>query len=465
MNAASPKRRRSYMELLSEPLLPLRHYIGTKLYRRRYRNVRLVCSSDAVVSGFGDQLASLKRLFNRDNMRLFLKRLAELTSLSGPFTGSGLFLPELDEIARNASLAFGLPAGAAKGSGVLVYIATEVYATGGHTRVIEDIASALPEYRHVLILTRMGASHPQVVSLTPRFGELSLEVHPLQTSNLAQRVGELASLIETLSPEAVLLLTHPDDAVANVAVSGRAAPRVLFFHHSDHQPALGAFRTDYAHVDLTPACHSVCSAHPELRASLLNLCAADSSAVKTIDRDSIIGATCGSPHKYAGSSEYSYAQLLAALFSGGVVQIVHIGEMPSAQKDEIRAEIAARGQDPGRVDFLPDTPSLPAKLKEISPDFYLTSHPIGGGKTTIEALSVGLPILWVCPASTPPLLNCDLAFGVSVPLASLEQAPASVHRLKAEKERLAKCSRAVYEQHYSPLAFRSGLLRAIGIDL
>src|ERR1019366_7078547 len=106
-----------------------------------------------------------------------------------------------------------------------------------------------------------------------------------------------------------------------------------------------------------------------LHASLLNLTVKDIGTVRLVERHPVIGVTCGSPNKYAGSSEFSYAQLLSALFSSGVARILHIGEMPASQKDQICADIVASGQDPSRVVFLPNTLSLAAKMIEIAPDF------------------------------------------------------------------------------------------------
>src|SRR6185437_689004 len=131
-------------------------------------------------------------------------------------------------------------------------------------------------------------------------------------------------------------------------------------------------------------------------------------------------------------------------------RIFHIGDMPEPQKNQIRTEITITGQDAGRAIFLSDAPSLPRKLLEISPDFYLVSHPIVGGKATVEALSVGLPILHAHPASALPLLSVDMTFGTSVTVSNLEQISAAVRRLETEKTGLATRSREAYEKHYSP---------------
>lgn len=444
----------------------LRQKLGEALHRRRYRNFRPNYGRDAVVHGIDKYVGSLKALLRRGSIDTFLKRLNELMGklLSDALKGRALFVPKLDELAREAGLILAPRGNAPPNPNVLVHVATGVYPVGGHTRVMEDIVTALPDYRHVLIITAMHDSHPDLVSLRPRFDELNLDVRLLQTSGWVQKARELASLIDSLGPGAVLLIANHDDSVAYSAVAGGTDRHVLFLHHGDHQPSLGAFRSDYTHIDLTPACHRVCASHPRLHASLINLTAEDIGTVKPSGRNDLVGVTCGSPRKYLGSSEFSYAELLTALFSSGVDQIFHIGDMPEQQKVLIDAEITAAGQDARRVVFLPNTPSLAVKLIEISPDFYLTSHPIGSGKATLEALSVGLPIFFVCPATTLPLLNPDMTFGASIPISALKHVPAAMRRLESEKRTLAKRSREIYETHYSAKAFREGLLRAINRD-
>jgi len=434
-------------------------------YKRRYRNFRPTCADDAVVRGIDEHVAYLTRLLDRGNMEMFLKHLAELMPklYDGPLRYRALFVPELDELARRASLLITPQPNPRTNSKLLVHITSQVYPWGGHTRVIEDIVASLPEYRHELIVTDMDPAHRGLVRAKPRFDELKLNVHLLHSLTRVERAMELSSLTNVLAPEVIFLLAFPGDSVAHASVARHSAERVLFLHAGDHHVSLGACRTDYAHIDLTPACHKFCLAQSRLHASMLNLTVKDTGTVELSRRSFIIGATCGSPHKYAGSSEFSYAQLLAGLFAAGVDQILHIGDMPEEQKNQIRSEITTNGQDAGRAIFLPNTPSLAAKLIEISPDFYLVSHPVGSGKATLEAMSVGLPILHARPASALPLLTADMTFGTSVMVSNLEQISAVVHRLKTEKNTLAKRSREVYEKHYSPAAFREGLLSALNL--
>ena len=463
-NIPTQKQRDRPLEILKKSLLRLRFYIGTELYKRRYRNFRPRGTKEAAVLGIAENVAYVATLLDRGNIEVFLKRLNELTRqlLCEPLWGRALFIPELDELARKASLMIAPPHCEATDPKLLVHVASVVHPTGGHTRVIEDIAAALPEYRHVLVITDMGNLAPNdLAPLRSRFEALRLHVRLLTAPGWLGKTRELSSTIARLSPQAIMLFAHYGDSIAFVGVPSRTVRRVVFFHQCDHFPALGATRTDYTHVDLTPGCHRFCESRRGLGASLLNLTVRDIGTVHVRERRPIFGVTCGSPHKYAGRGEFSYAELLAALFSSGVARMLHIGEMSESQKDRICADIRANGQDATRAVFLPNTPSLAKKLVELGPDFYLESYPMGGGKAAVEAMCVGLPILAPHTAGASPLLNVDMTFGTSVVVSELAQVPAAVRRLESEKEALSQGSRAVYEEHYSWSAFRQGLLWAI----
>jgi len=373
--------------------------------------------------------------------------------------GQVLFVPSLDELCRKASLPQ-QPAGRVADPGLVVYVATQIDIIGGHTKLIEDIVAALPGKRHLLVLTAMQPStHPFLTALIKRFASLGVEVRPLKPSSPIDKVFELSSLISSVAPRTVFLAAHQFDVVASIGVKIGAAPQVVFLHHADYEPSLGASRTDYLHIDLIPACHQFCKSY--VPALLLPLTTQDLGLAEVKTRQRPIGVTCGSASKYLGFVEFSYGQLAAALFHAGVENLVHIGEVPSKQKGEIRREI---GPNAGRLEFIGNVPSLAAELIKIAPDFYLSSHPIGGGKAIIEALSVGLPILFPCPASTPTLMNSDLSFGAGLQIERLDEVPAALMRAKRERQNLGRIGRAVYEQRYSAAAFRDKLLTILGGD-
>ena len=448
----------------SSLLCKLESYIPREVsdYYRIYR-AGFYITGEAVICCKERDIALLQSFLDSDDIQQFLQHMTDFTSkLWNPsFRGKALFIPELDELIRRANPLITSEVRLSCSDDLIVYVATEVYTEGGHTRVIEDMVRAMPEYEHLLITTGMDSGHTTLTKLKSQFDKLHLNVRPLTGLSQTERVRELSSLIHSVRPQAIMVFAHPDDSVAYLGIDAHLAKRTVFIHHADHIPALGASRTDFLHVDLTPVCHSICSRHANLRPLMLNLTVQDAGTVRITNRQPMIGLTCGSAHKYAGSVDFSYAQLLANLFSSGVGQVFHVGEMADSQKSQICAEIAAFGQNPSKLIFLDETPSLALKMIEVAPDFFLTSHPIGGGKATVEAMSVGLPILYICSPSTPPLLRADMALGSSIPVVSLKGLPAAIHRLKAEREDAARRSRQIYEEHYSAPAFMHGLLSII----
>ena len=161
-------------------------------YQIRYANFRPTISSDGIVSGIRIHEAALANFLKNGDTEMFLSRLAELMLklLSESFMGRALFVPRLDDLARKANLLISPDRKShdrPTNSKVLVHVATIVYPIGGHTRVIEDIAAALPDHRHILLITGMQESDPVWASLKPRFDELSLEVYILRSSSLTEK--------------------------------------------------------------------------------------------------------------------------------------------------------------------------------------------------------------------------------------------------------------------------------------
>lgn len=387
-------------------------------------------------------------------------------SIHPGLNGVGLFIPQLDELMLRASKGLvQLPSGPAHKDS-MVHVATEVYETGGHTRVIEDIVRAFPQCRHTLILTDVADNYLgnrlHLGFLKERYEALGLEVVYLKKSSLTARAQECATLLREFAPQAIFLFAHHFDTVANAAISGQSAPRVLYVHHCDHNPGLGATRSDYIHLDVSPPAHELCKSIPALSPIFLGLSIADSGRVAAAaDRAGLVGVTCATAYKYTGRCEFSYAEFLAAMFAEGVEKLFHIGEVPQAQQDQIRAEIRALRQDERRIEFVGNVPSLAQSLKQIAPDFFLCSYPVGGGKAMIEAMSVGLPTISPRAPTTLPLICADLSMGVSLTIEKLEEVPAAFKKLRAEKQELGERNREMFDRHYSMTAFHRKLSELI----
>jgi hypothetical protein len=392
----------------------------------------------------------------------------QLSDTSPQLEGRALFISQLDDYLTRAAAVFLREAREHADPKTILHIATEIYETGGHTRVIEDIIRTLPEYKHIVILTDINKKYQEggltLDLLKKRFDHMNARIVCLQDGILIQKIEQLIEQISHFAPQTVFMHVHHYDVVANVAITGQSAPRVLYLHHCDHNPALGATRSDYLHVDLSPAAHEVCKTAFASPPAYLGLCVEDKGVIQSSDSHALIGATCGSPHKYEGRCEFSYAELLASLFAGGVTKMFHIGDMPETQKEQIKIDIRNLGQDAEPLIFLPNTPSLTASLKELAPTFFLCSYPQGGGKTMLEAMSTGLPLLMPCAPTMQPLLCVDLSLGIGLKIETLEDVSGTLEILRTKQRELGQKHREVFEQHYSIENFRPRLLELIQID-
>ena len=390
--------------------------------------------------------------------------------------GRALYVPGMDELVRQAGrhVCAGVPVprgpAARDVRDVIVHVATEVYPLGGHTRVIEDVARVLPEFRHVLALTDAFDSYRAGrLSLGPlegRFGAARIETRLLSAGGAAGRCVELARLVGDAAPRAVVLMAHPEDAVAYGAIhGGGGGPVVVYCHHCDHFPSLGAARTDYLHADLGPACHEACRSGGVVAPSFLGLAAPARPARPTPPRPAghpPTAATAGSWHKFAGRDGFDYAELLGALFDAGLARLYHVGPVPEGAGRSLAEGLAARGHDPGGLVFVPPVPSLADTLASLDPDFYLVSHPVGGSKAIVEAMSVGLPVVNPRPACASALTRDDLSAGGAVTVATLADVPAALARVTRDRSALARQARGRFESTFTEVQFRRRLLDLLG---
>lgn len=409
----------------------------------------------------------LKTMFESNEIESFLALLTQMffEMLSDPrFRGQALFEPISDGYLQKLALSLCDYNLEGRHKNAVLHVATEVYDTGGHTRVLEDIVANLPDKRHVLVLTGGSAGRPPQLSklLQERFATLGLSVIYLHRQALFDRVKELVTLIRNLAPHTIFLNAHHFDSVAYGAVCGYSAPRVHFLHHADHQPSLGATRTDYEHFDLTPECHGACRKHLKFGPKMLHMSAADHGMVcdgPTDEATSLVCVTSGSAQKFHGEVGFSYPQLASALLKAGVDRLHHIGPFPDVLQQHVRNQLAIDGSDPGRIVFEGPVPSLVTRLKEIAPDFYLESHPVGGGKARVEALALGLPILRAEPPEKLPLFRwVDGELGSAAIISHLGDVPAAVDRIRTAGKAMGASNREFYQQFHAPDVFRQKLL-------
>lgn len=291
----------------------------------------------------------------------------------------------------------------------VVIVASQFYATGGHTRVTRDIIEALgPEAKPLLIMTNMaggGVSYRELIGrpgLTSSMGERTQLV--LGARSVTERAVELFQTLKAVRPTRILLLCHPFDAPAIV---GCWPFRDItdFLHHADHVPALGASMAWSGHIDLTYPCHEICRA-AGVGAAYAGM---TSTVVDAPPHERAPGrlrlATCGDQRKYMGPAPREWAEWAIAAMRLPGAEMRHIGPMSQAFQDELHKALADAGIDPARYVFTGMAPSLPAALIEHGTDVYVSSYPVDGGKANLEAMLAGAPMVVPYDEDAPPLLQ------------------------------------------------------------
>lgn len=382
--------------------------------------------------------------------------------------GRALFVPLLDQLVCEIGehlAAQHCPDGVHPGSGVQLVVATETYATGGHSRIVEDLCRHLSQPLIVLtdLFGRVGAGTLPIDHLRRAAGAAPVLVLP-PGSVLAKTI-DLMRTVARLRPDSIWLLTHHQDAIACAALSPRRLriPRV-FVHHADHNPSLGCTIDTLHHLDLVRQTADACGLALQRATGYLPLHVHDRGAraqpQRTPAQASV--ATCGAPQKYARSGPLAYPLIVATVLGAVGGMLHHIGPLPDDAVAEVRAHLVAQGIAPARFHHVGAVPSLWASLRELDADLYLTSAPLGGGRAAIEAQGCAMPIVYHDPRdSGRPLLATDVYNGAAHGWSNLAELTGALRAALADAPAQSSASRAFYEAGFSSAAFAAALQRAL----
>jgi predicted O-linked N-acetylglucosamine transferase (SPINDLY family) len=121
--------------------------------------------------------------------------------------------------------------------------------------------------------------------------------------------------------------------------------------------------------------------------------------------------SAGSPYKYSAATLDAWAQVLAAVPGSRFLIVRPEGGAPTFRRNVV-ARFAARGVDPGRIDFAPVRGGHLPYYSEI--DVSLDSFPLTGGMTTCEALWMGAPVVTLAGKAVYERLSHSLLTNASL---------------------------------------------------
>jgi hypothetical protein len=273
-----------------------------------------------------------------------------------------------------------------------VYVATELPVPGGHTFVIRDLIRARPDGRHVVLLSA-GLGRTTEPDTEDLFGPgVDVEVAPHRRT--ADILEWLLDRLAALAPGRAFWVQHPQDAVATAACQPGLAAEMLFIHHNDHRLTLGLHVPHTRHVDFRPAGLANCAHVLGIPDTLLiPLTAGAPLPPSDVSDGPLTTASSGSWAKYGSPYPHRYQDLVPDIIETTGGRHVHVGYVPPWQVAGISAQLSYTGIPQNRFVNIRSTRSLRDTLRDEGVDVYIDSFPLGGCRSVVEAMSVGIPVI------------------------------------------------------------------------
>jgi hypothetical protein len=280
-----------------------------------------------------------------------------------------------------------------------LYIATKLQVSGGLTAVLNDILSEGKMRSQALVIT--GVCGPTNLNeVKSKYFELSrISTYKLPPGGFVKKLTCLQSLIDNLRPRRIWLFNHPQDVVAISGIKNKADYRVIFYHHSDDRLSLAASLKFATHIDSNHENLKICKLRlKSKKIFFLPLCYNPPRKINSarFDNMNFISCTAARDNKFLPEYEFSYAVIVCKLLlkKGGIH--FHIGNLSSRMLKSIKCEMRRLGINSNRFVYEEYVDSIYNFLCEKKVNLYLTSFPYGAGRTSVEVMAAGVPILMHC---------------------------------------------------------------------
>jgi glycosyltransferase involved in cell wall biosynthesis len=278
-----------------------------------------------------------------------------------------------------------------------VILASELVRAGGHVELIKDyLALGLFESPVRVALTDLF-NRIDHASINEWESLLGCEVFVMTETGLDGKLDALTARLGEWNPSNILTLGHNQDIVCIVAAHAPGIKNRYYIHHGDHHLSLGVTCEAFQHVDLHNMSYELCKKEIGVAQQLYwPISAVRTSQIKTrfLERGVLTTCSCGRMSKFeSGSYALRYERAVACILKASRGYHVHIGDLSDAFLQKIHEELDAENVSHDRFIHIPWVASLSQALIENAVDVYVSSFPLGGGKSLIEAMSVGVPVV------------------------------------------------------------------------
>ena len=371
---------------------------------------------------------------------------------------SGMHLPNLDRILlKIAGIMKGQERSYNSFAGKSIILVSELYLEGGHSRIVEDIVSSIPDDVLIIISDYKNNylnGRLKLGEMYDRFRMASVVTIPMGSN--VSKIHSLKNLINSVSPQKLYLLLHHTDAIGYVAASAHnvSGLKRFFIHHTDHKPSLGTTLSYEKHLDTTSEYCLNCEASGIQNCSVLPLYVKDQDArAGTSFKGRMNFASVGSTGKFTFEGALDHAdRIVKCLQFDHVDNFYHIGQLQQNSIDKINLALLENGIKSERFKYIMWVPSVWKTLVELDVHVLIASAPLGGGRTAIEAQGAGIPVLFYEDVFSKSIYGAPELFWTDH--SNLYSAIVKVSENYSEYSQKA---REYYEKYYSEEPFKKSL--------
>jgi hypothetical protein len=338
-----------------------------------------------------------------------------------------------------------------------LYIASRLYVDGGHTPLIGDFIRSTPARRPVLALTNIPDEPGNVPeTILRRAGLTPSQIEVCRSAGPAERFAWLIDVIDRALPDRIFLFNHPEDGVAIAACQAERAREVVFIHHADRAPSVGAFLASAVHVDVTPFCFHCCRHQAKIPGNLfMPLIASDEGVrVRADARSGFHGlrtAAAGASHKFLRDYAPNYRDVVAAVLKLTKGWHVHIGHLTDDDLRHFRDVLRRRDVDPERLVHVPHVPSVWRAMSDYEIDLYIGSFPLRGARTSVEVMGSGTPAVWHVTRPATLFHDTHMKYDGAETWQTMDELCAILRRIDGPwMTRQSRLARLHYERNHHP---------------
>jgi O-antigen biosynthesis protein len=396
-----------------------------------------------------------------DNLTKLFSFVSSLT-YDAQFNNHSNHLPQLDTaVQANGKAickALGLQRANTQKRDTNLFVVSELYLTGGHSRLLDEVRS-VSSRPSIIVVTDIFQhyasgimSRDEVIKRFP-----NSKVYFLFAPSFIEKIKIFIDILNENHIAAIGLFTHPNDVVAYAVCNSELDIRQAFFHHADHTPSLGATIPHFTHLDYSLGNLEMCKSAGFLTPVYLPM-SSGSSFVNLDNFISINSCTCGAfERKFTAYGSLALSKIVSAVMCPRVNVHFHIGEIPDYYIDIIYSELERNSVSKERFRYLPSVPTLGEFISNNGINLFLTSAPICGFKAYVDALGCGVPIIRYQILNTDmPIFNFNESYtysGEHLSWSTLAELTYHINHINLEEE--SKKSRMIYDSNHNKSSFET----------